>query len=114
MSPYKENAMMKAVVSKLHISIMLMELEYRLDKLQYSYVENSMGSYSAEELAHMDRLRYKPKKTLQKGLDVSAELYSILSQQVENHVFAMNTTLSQTKTIYVSGFEERYRRSSKC
>jgi hypothetical protein len=41
-----------------------------------------------KNFAHMDRLRYKPKKTLQKEglIDVSAELYSILSQQVENHV----------------------------
>jgi hypothetical protein len=45
---HKENAMMKVLVSKLHIQCL--ELEYRLDKLQYSYVENSMGSYSAEEL----------------------------------------------------------------
>jgi hypothetical protein len=34
-----------------------------------------MGNYSVEELAHMDRLRYKPKNITKEGLiDVSAEL----------------------------------------
>jgi hypothetical protein len=37
-----------------------------------------MGNYSVEELAHMDRLRYKPKHYKEGLIDVSAEPCSIL------------------------------------
>jgi hypothetical protein len=40
---------------------MLMELGIQTGQTAVFYVENSMGNYSVEELAHMDRLRYKPK-----------------------------------------------------
>jgi hypothetical protein len=43
----------------------MMELGIQTGQTAVFYVENSMGNYSVEELAHMDRLRYKP-KTLQK------------------------------------------------
>jgi hypothetical protein len=60
MSPYKENAMMKASIQTSIYKLMLMELEFKQGTAVF-YVENSMGNYSVEELAHMDRLRYKPK-----------------------------------------------------
>jgi hypothetical protein len=65
MSPYKENAMMKASIQTSIYKLMLMELGIQTGQTAVFYVENSMGNYSVEELAHMDRLRYKP-KTLQK------------------------------------------------
>jgi hypothetical protein len=72
MSPYKENAMMKASIQTSIYKLMLMELGIQTGQTAVFYVENSMGNYSVEELSH--GLRYKP-KTLQKGLiDVSAEL----------------------------------------
>jgi hypothetical protein len=64
MSPYKENAMMKASIqTSIQIDVDGAGNSNRADCC--FYVENSMGNYSVEELAHMDRLRYKP-KTLQK------------------------------------------------
>jgi hypothetical protein len=42
-----------------------------------------MGNYSVEELAHMDRLRYKPKNIKEGLIDVSAELLQ--------HFIAQNT-----------------------
>jgi hypothetical protein len=44
---------------------MLMELGIQTGQTVF-YVENSMGNYSVEELAHMDRLSTNL-KTLQKG-----------------------------------------------
>jgi hypothetical protein len=62
---------------------MLMELGIQTG--QTAYVENSMGNYSVEELAHMDRLRYKPKNITKEGLiDVSAELLQHFIAQVEH------------------------------
>jgi hypothetical protein len=44
-----------------------------------------MGNYSVEELAHMDRLRYKPKNITKEGLiDVSAELLQHFIAQGEH------------------------------
>jgi hypothetical protein len=44
-----------------------------------------MGNYSVEELAHMDRLRYKPKNITKEGLiDVSAELLQHFIAQGRN------------------------------
>jgi hypothetical protein len=40
MSPYKENTMMKASIQTSY-KLMLMELEYRLDKLQYSMLKTA-------------------------------------------------------------------------
>jgi hypothetical protein len=59
--PYKENAMMKASIQTSIYKLMLMELGIQTGQTAVFYVENSMGNYSVEELAHMDRLRYKPK-----------------------------------------------------
>jgi hypothetical protein len=52
MSPYKENAMMKASIQTSIYKLMLME--FKQGRLLFS-IENSMGNYSVEELAHMDR-----------------------------------------------------------
>jgi hypothetical protein len=46
---------------------MLMELGIQTGQTAVFYVENSMGNYSVEELAHMDRLRYKPKNITKRG-----------------------------------------------
>jgi hypothetical protein len=54
MSPYKENAMMKAIQTSIY-KLMLMELGIQTGQTAVFYVENSMGNYSVEELAHMDR-----------------------------------------------------------
>jgi hypothetical protein len=43
-----------------------MELGIQTGQTAVFYVENSMG-YSVEELAHMDRLRYKPKNITKGG-----------------------------------------------
>jgi hypothetical protein len=62
------NAMMKASIQTSIYKLMLMELGIQTGQTAVFYVENSMGNYSVEELAHMDRLRYKP-KTLQRGVN---------------------------------------------
>jgi hypothetical protein len=65
---------------------------------------------------HMDRLRYKPKKTLQKEglIDVSAELLQHFIAQVENHVYYEYYSLSRHKQFMFQALRKRYRRSSKC
>jgi hypothetical protein len=59
--PLQRNAMMKASIQTSIYKLMLMELGIQTGQTAVFYVENSMGNYSVEELAHMDRLRYKPK-----------------------------------------------------
>jgi hypothetical protein len=67
MRAYKENAMMKASIQTSIYKLMLMELGIQTGQTAVFYVENSMGNYSVEELAHMDRLRYKPKNITKRG-----------------------------------------------
>jgi hypothetical protein len=54
-----------------------------------------MGNYSVEELAHMDRLRYKPKTLHKEGLiDVSAELLQHFIAQGRTPAITMDTCIS--------------------
>jgi hypothetical protein len=57
-----------------------------------------MGNYSVEELAHMDRLRYKPKNITKEGLiDVSAELLQHFIAQGRTPAITMDTSSQDIK-----------------
>jgi hypothetical protein len=94
MSPY-ENAMMKASIQTSIYKLMLMELGIQTGQTAVFYVENSMGNYSVEELAHMDRLRYKP-KNITKGVNrcFSRTLAAFIAQG-RTPAITMDTSASQ-------------------
>jgi hypothetical protein len=73
---------------------MLMELGIQTGQTAVFYVENSMGNYSVEELAHMDRLRYKPKNITRGLIDVSAELLQHFIAQGRTPAITMDTSAS--------------------